>query len=55
MVKEETDQWIADFQASNKDLDASTKTAEKAAQAAVEKHERRKKAEESKGKTGDRA
>ena len=51
LVKDETDKWIADFQASIKDLDASTKTAEKAAQAAVEKYRKQEEAEKSASKT----
>lgn len=47
LVKQETDQWIADFQASMKDLDESTKAATKAAQVAAEADEQRKKAQES--------
>jgi hypothetical protein len=47
LVKQETAQWVLDFQASMKDLDEATKAAAKAAQVAAAAEEERKKTQES--------
>jgi hypothetical protein len=52
IVKQETDQWVVDFQASLKDLDEATKAAAKAAKVAADAEEERRRAEAAVKKAG---